>query len=119
VTSGEHQMKRMGQEYTSDAGRPVPRVEFVHSEDPSLHHEDPTGQRWHVRYIGANGEPIAVPEQLTSQQACEVNALAMSRLFVDGVSAVESSWADGVQAMSTGDRRVPILVVEHDEGSAS
>lgn len=105
---------------------PVPRIEYVETArrrvagptPGSDYVLEPMPQPWHVRYIGANGECLTTSEQLGERESCDVNALAMARLFgvVEPLVARqgnESAWAvtgyvDGAVTI------VPVVLVRRD-----
>lgn len=68
--------------------RPVPRFEVVHNPrlfvDDDVLAEEPDPQPWHVRIIGANGEPLFSSETYVDERQTTAVILALGVMFDGG-----------------------------------
>ena len=60
------------------------------AKQPKIEIVDSKGGKFRVRYVGKNGEVLAVSEPLETKKNCDKNILAMSKIFLGSV-------ADGVE----------------------
>jgi uncharacterized protein YegP (UPF0339 family) len=60
------------------------------AKQPKIEIVDSRGEKFRVRYIGKNGEILAVSEPLETKKNCNVNIKAMSNCLIDwSVSNIE------------------------------